>query len=75
MLDASLKSDYLGSLLWLSNSKSEDCAKHVSPREPSSENCLDLIFAAPLCEKVIIAPYKLYHICTQKIPVGYAKSW
>ena len=25
-------------------------------REPNSENCLDLIFAAPPCEKVIIVP-------------------
>ena len=25
-------------------------------REPNSENCLDLIFAAPLCEKVIVVP-------------------
>ena len=25
-------------------------------REPNSENYLDLIFAAPLCEKIIIAP-------------------
>ena len=24
--------------------------------EPNSENCLDLTFAAPLCEKVIIVP-------------------
>ena len=25
-------------------------------REPNSENCLHLIFAAPPCEKVILAP-------------------
>ena len=24
--------------------------------EPNSENCLDVIFAAPVCEKVIIVP-------------------
>ena len=28
----------------------------LSVREPNSENCLDLIFAAPLCEKVIVVP-------------------
>ena len=46
-------------------------------REPNSENCSDLIFAAPPCEKVIIVPdrYKLHPICNQKIHVGYAKSW
>ena len=25
-------------------------------REPNSENCLDMIFAAPPCKKVIIVP-------------------
>ena len=44
-------------------------------REPKSENCLDLIFAAPPFKKVIICTrYKLYHICNQKIYVGYVKQ-
>ena len=29
-------------------------------REPNSENCLDLIFAKPPCEKVIIVPDTKY---------------
>ena len=28
---------------------------HIA-REPNSENCLDLIFAAPPCEKIIVVP-------------------
>ena len=46
---------------------------YIIVREPNSENCLDLIFAVLPCEKV--TRYKLYHICNQKIYVGYAKSW
>ena len=30
--------------------------QQVLVREPNSENCLDLIFAAPPCKKVIIVP-------------------
>ena len=32
------------------------CSLIVIVREPNSENCLDLTFAAPPCEKVIIVP-------------------
>ena len=31
-------------------------ATYILVREPNSENCLDLIFAAPPCRKVIIVP-------------------
>ena len=30
--------------------------RKILVREPNSENCLDLIFAAPSCEKVITVP-------------------
>ena len=44
--------------------------------KPNSENCLDVTFAASLCEKAIIVPDAnyIYHICNQKIHVGHAKS-
>ena len=36
-------------------------------RDPNSENCLDLIFAAPPCEKVITVPYTNYIISAIRI--------
>ena len=33
-----------------------NCYKSKLVREPNSGSCLDLIFAAPPCEKVIIVP-------------------
>ena len=43
----------------------------------SPENCLDLIFATPPCEKVIIVPdtNNITSAINQKIYVGYDKLW
>ena len=46
--------------------------KNSRVREPDSENCFDLIFAAPLSYRR--TRYKLFHIF-RKFIVGYAKSW
>ena len=43
--------------------------------EPNSENCLDLIFVASPCDKVIIETRKkLQNFCNQKFHDGYVKS-
>ena len=36
----------------------EMCTRILTVQEPNSENCLDLIFAASPCEKVIIVPVR-----------------
>ena len=48
--------------------------KHLVP-EINSDNCLDLIFVASLCEKAIfVSICKLCHICNQENHAGHPNS-